>query len=96
LLVQPAVTLTAYAVKTANSTAKFSGADPGIKQREGRMASAELKPVTGFGGGALNRGRASGQGIRGRSLLDFLRPKDGEKLVHFEGFLSCFQSDPME
>jgi len=28
--------------------------------------------------------------------LDFLRPKENENFVNFEGFLSSFQSDPMQ
>jgi len=77
-----------------------TGADPGIKQRGGRMASAEREPTTSVWGRSPS---APGQEVRGQSplteaesLWDFLRPKEGENLVPFNGFLGSFQSGSTE
>ena len=43
-----------------------SGADPGVAIGGGHMASAEREPIMGVWP-AGSRGRAPGQGIRGRS-----------------------------
>ena len=57
-----------------------AGADPGIKQSGGRMASAGARAYNGGLGAeppAGSRGRAPGQGVRGA------KPPETEKLLVF-------------
>jgi len=77
----------------------MTGADLGIEERG---PGGEREPITGVWGRSPRRGPGGpGQGVRGRSplklkLLDFLRLKEVENLVRFEGFVSSFQSGSME
>jgi len=77
----------------------MTGADLGIEERG---PCGEREPITGVWGRSPRLGPGGpGQGVRGRSplklkLLDFLRLKEVENLVRFEGFVSSFQSGSME
>jgi len=72
----------------------FTVADLGIKERGGRMASADREPITkvpqrGPGAEPLVKGPGTNH-PEAESRLDFLRPKDGENVASFEGFLCSF------
>jgi len=66
--------------------------DPAIKQRG--PSGERGAPAYNGGLGALPPAGSRGGEVRGRFRIS--TPKDGENLVHFEGFLSSFQSGSIE
>ena len=60
-----------YLIICCDGVISYSGADPGVEIGGGHMASAEREPIMGVWGcapsGVQSKGRAPGQGVRGRS-----------------------------